>query len=103
MREYLPATLTLYELLYQFLLKDGVPQVLHYGLLLAKVAGLHVSVIDTKTSITSQITEQEMTRKDANCSEEFQSLRMVYHVAPRLLCLKALQKLKEGYAAGRLT
>nr|CAB3457960.1 unnamed protein product [Digitaria exilis] len=97
---------------FKFRLKDGVPQVPHYGLLLAKVAGLPASVIDTATSITSQITEQEMTRMDANF-EEFQSLRMAYQVAQRLLCLKysnqgddyireALRNLKEGYAAGRL-
>jgi len=42
----------------QFRLKDGVRRVPHYGLLLAKVAGIPTSVIDTSTSITSQITEQ---------------------------------------------
>lgn len=44
--------------LHQFRLKDGVRKVPHYGLLLAKVAGLPSSVIDTATSITSRITEQ---------------------------------------------
>ena len=42
----------------QFRLKDGVRRVPHYGLLLARVAGIPTSVIDTSTSITSQITEQ---------------------------------------------
>lgn len=44
--------------LHQFRLKDGVRKVPHYGLLLAKVAGLPSSVIDTAASITSRITEQ---------------------------------------------
>ncbi|CAL5062750.1 unnamed protein product [Urochloa decumbens] len=98
---------------FKFRLKDGVRQVPHYGLLLGRVAGLPASVIDTATSITSQITKQETTRMDANC-EEFQSLRLAYQVAQRLVCLKysnqgddyireALWNLKEGYAAGRLT
>ncbi|TKW09412.1 hypothetical protein SEVIR_6G092900v4 [Setaria viridis] len=98
---------------FKFRLKDGVREVPHYELLLARVADLPVSVIDTATSITSQITEQEMTRMDANC-EEFQSFRMAYQVAQRLVCLKysnqgddyireSLRNLKEGYAADRLT
>ncbi|OEL24925.1 DNA mismatch repair protein MSH4 [Dichanthelium oligosanthes] len=98
---------------FKFHLKDGVRRVPHYGLQLARVAGLPASVIDTAASITSQITEQEMTRMDANC-EEFQSLRMAYQVVQRLVCLKysnqgddyireALRNLKESYASGRLT
>ncbi|XP_062187204.1 DNA mismatch repair protein MSH4 isoform X2 [Phragmites australis] len=98
---------------FKFRLKDGVRRVPHYGLLLARVAGLPGSVIDTATSITSRITEKEMARMDANC-EEFRSLRLAYQVAQRLVCLKysnqgddyvreALQNLKESYAAGRLT
>ena len=51
-------TLTLYQPLHQFRLKDGIRRVPHYGLLLARVAGLPASVIDTATSITSQITQQ---------------------------------------------
>uniref|UniRef100_A0A453B4H7 DNA mismatch repair proteins mutS family domain-containing protein n=1 Tax=Aegilops tauschii subsp. strangulata TaxID=200361 RepID=A0A453B4H7_AEGTS len=43
---------------FKFRLKDGVRRVPHYGLLLARVAGLPTSVIDTATSITSRITEQ---------------------------------------------
>uniref|UniRef100_A0A0E0LKR6 DNA mismatch repair proteins mutS family domain-containing protein n=1 Tax=Oryza punctata TaxID=4537 RepID=A0A0E0LKR6_ORYPU len=98
---------------FKFRLKDGVRKVSHYGLLLAKVAGLPSSVIDTATSITSRITEQEMVRKDDNC-QQYQSLQMAYQVTQRLICLKqsnqgddyireALQNLKDGYAAGRLT
>ena len=51
-------TLTLYQPLHQFRLKDGIRRVPHYGLQLARVAGLPASVIDTATNITSQITEQ---------------------------------------------
>lgn len=42
----------------QFLLKDGSSQVPHYGLLLAQVAGLPTSVIETARTITTQITEK---------------------------------------------
>ncbi|PWZ38635.1 DNA mismatch repair protein MSH4 [Zea mays] len=98
---------------FKFCLKDGIRRVPHYGLLLARVAGIPTSVIDTSTSITSQITEQEMTRMNANC-EEYWSLQMAYQVVQRLICLKysnhgddyireALQNLKESYSAGRLT
>ncbi len=56
---------------------------------------------------------QEMVRKDDNC-EQYRSLQMAYQVTQRLICLKqsnqgddyireALQNLKDGYAAGRLT
>ncbi|KAM3384356.1 hypothetical protein ACQJBY_008796 [Aegilops geniculata] len=97
---------------FKFRLKDGVRSVPHYGLLLARVAGLPASVIDTATSITSRITEQEMVRMDANCVQ-YQPLRMAYQAAQRLICLKysnqgddyireALQDLKESYAAGNL-
>uniref|UniRef100_A0A453B467 DNA mismatch repair proteins mutS family domain-containing protein n=1 Tax=Aegilops tauschii subsp. strangulata TaxID=200361 RepID=A0A453B467_AEGTS len=97
---------------FKFRLKDGVRRVPHYGLLLARVAGLPTSVIDTATSITSRITEQEMVRMDANCVQ-YQPLRMAYQAAQRLICLKysnqgddyireALQDLKESYAAGNL-
>lgn len=98
---------------FKFCLKDGIRRVPHYGLLLARVAGIPTSVIETSTSITSQITEQEMTRMNANC-EEYWSLQMAYQVVQRLICLKysnhgddyireALQNLKESYSAGRLT
>lgn len=54
-----------------------------------------------------------MVRKDDNC-EQYRSLQMAYQVTQRLICLKqsnqgddyireALQNLKDGYAAGRLT
>ncbi|KAL6640022.1 hypothetical protein ACP70R_022332 [Stipagrostis hirtigluma subsp. patula] len=98
---------------FKFRLKDGVRRVPHYGLLLARVAGLPASVVDTAAGITSRITEQETTRMNANC-EEFRSLQMAYQVAHRLSCLKysnqgedyirdALRNLKESYTAGRLT
>lgn len=46
------------DLLTQFELKDGPRYVPHYGLLLAEVAGLPSSVIETARSITSRITEK---------------------------------------------
>jgi DNA mismatch repair protein MSH4 len=58
LRHLVSHVLTSYHVLPQFCLKDGVRQVPHYGLRLARVAGLPASVIDTATSITSQITEQ---------------------------------------------
>lgn len=42
----------------QFELKDGRRHVPHYGLLLAGVAGLPTSVIETAKNITSRITEK---------------------------------------------
>lgn len=98
---------------FKFQLKDGLRRVPHYGLLLARVAGLPASVVDTATNITSRITEQEMVRMDANC-EQYRPLQMAYQAAQRLICLKysnqgdeyireALQDLKESYAAGKLT
>lgn len=44
--------------LIQFQLKDGPRHVPHYGLLLAEVAGLPSTVIETARSITSRITEK---------------------------------------------
>lgn len=46
------------DLLAQFHLKEGPRHVPHYGLLLAEVAGLPSSVIETARSITSKITEK---------------------------------------------
>ncbi|KAL6639271.1 hypothetical protein ACP70R_023001 [Stipagrostis hirtigluma subsp. patula] len=97
----------------QFCLKDGVRWVPHYGLLLARVAGLPASLVDTVAGITERITEQETTRMNANC-EEFRSLEMAYQVAQRLFCLKysnqgedyireVLHNLKDNYTADRLT
>nr|POF05538.1 dna mismatch repair protein msh4 [Quercus suber] len=43
---------------FKFELKDGPRYVPHYGLLLAEVAGLPSSVIETARSITSRITEK---------------------------------------------
>lgn len=57
-RHLVSQVLTSYHGLPQFRLKDGVRRVPHYGLRLARVAGLPASVIDTATSITSRITEQ---------------------------------------------
>ncbi|KAM4085623.1 hypothetical protein ACJW30_10G042000 [Castanea mollissima] len=92
--------------------KDGPRYVPHYGLLLAEVAGLPSSVIETARSITSRITEKEVKRMEVNCLQ-YHPIQMAYRVAQRLICLKyssqdedsirqALQDLKEQYIDGRL-
>ncbi|CAA7403609.1 unnamed protein product [Spirodela intermedia] len=97
---------------FKFRLKDGPRHVPHYGLLLARVAGLPGSVIETAKNITQRITTKELTQMENNC-DEYQSVHMAYRVAQRLLCLKysnqdeddvrrALQRLKDMYAEGRL-
>ncbi|XP_042510383.1 DNA mismatch repair protein MSH4 isoform X2 [Macadamia integrifolia] len=96
----------------EFKLKDGPRHVPHYGLLLAGVAGLPSSVIETARRITSRITEKEMRRMEVNCMQ-YHPIQMAYRVAQRLICLKysnkdedsirqALQNLKENYADGKL-
>ncbi|XP_058085648.1 DNA mismatch repair protein MSH4 isoform X6 [Magnolia sinica] len=98
---------------FKFNLRDGLRRVPHYGLLLARVAGLPSSVIETARSITERITEKEMRRMEVNCTQ-YESIQMIYRVAQRLICLKysnqdeeatrqALQNLKESYIEGRLT
>ncbi|CAN1174651.1 DNA mismatch repair protein MSH4 [Linum perenne] len=97
---------------FKFQLKDGPRHIPHYGLLLAEVAGLPSSVIETARTITSNITQRETNRMDEDC-EQHQQLQMVYRVAQRLLCLKfssqhedsirqALQNLKDSYLDGTL-
>ncbi|KAK6251107.1 hypothetical protein SCA6_005112 [Theobroma cacao] len=97
---------------FKFQLKDGPRHVAHYGLLLAEVAGLPSSVIETARSITSRITDKEVKRMDVNCLH-YNQIQLVYHVSQRLICLKysnhdedsirqALQSLKESYIDGRL-
>ncbi|KAF6141600.1 hypothetical protein GIB67_001152 [Kingdonia uniflora] len=97
---------------FKFQLKDGPRHVPHYGLLLAGVAGLPSSVIETARTITSRITEKEASRMDLNCMQ-YHSIQMEYQVAQRLICLKyskqdensireALRNLKESYNEGRL-
>ncbi|XP_022718984.1 DNA mismatch repair protein MSH4 [Durio zibethinus] len=97
---------------FKFQLKDGPRHVAHYGLLLAEVAGLPSSVIETARNITSRITEKEVNRMEVNCLH-YNQIKMAYHVAQRLICLKysnqdedsirqALQSLKESYIDGRL-
>uniref|UniRef100_A0A2N9F3V5 DNA mismatch repair proteins mutS family domain-containing protein n=1 Tax=Fagus sylvatica TaxID=28930 RepID=A0A2N9F3V5_FAGSY len=100
------------DLLTQFELKDGPRHVPHYGLLLAEVAGLPSSVIETARSITSRITEKEVKRMEVNYLQ-YHPIQMAYRVAQRLICLKyssqdedsirqALQDLKDQYIDGRL-
>ncbi|ONI06521.1 hypothetical protein PRUPE_5G066100 [Prunus persica] len=97
---------------FKFQLKDGARHVPHYGLLLAEVAGLPSSVIETARNITSRITEKEVKRMEVNCLQ-YQPIQMAYHVAQRLICLKyssqdedsireALHNLKDSYIHGRL-
>ncbi|KAL5728374.1 MutS protein msh4 [Ranunculus cassubicifolius] len=97
---------------FKFHVEDGMTHVPHYGLLLAGVAGLPNSVIESAKNITSRITEKEMMRMEVNCMQH-QSIQMAYRVAQRLLCLKysdldegsireALQNLKDSYINGRL-
>ncbi|KAJ4954814.1 hypothetical protein NE237_011597 [Protea cynaroides] len=97
---------------FKFQLKDGLRHVPHYGLLLAGVAGLPSSVIETARRITSRIIEKEMKRMEVNCMQ-YHPLQIVYRVAQRLICLRysnqdedsirqALQNLKENYADGKL-
>lgn len=97
---------------FKFQLKDGIRHVPHCGLLLAGIAGLPSSVIETARSITSKITEKEARRMEVNCME-YNSIQMVYRIAQRLICLKyssqdedsireALQNLKESYIEEKL-
>uniref|UniRef100_A0A7C9ADF2 DNA mismatch repair proteins mutS family domain-containing protein n=2 Tax=Opuntia streptacantha TaxID=393608 RepID=A0A7C9ADF2_OPUST len=97
---------------FKFQLKDGPRHVPHYGLLLAGVAGLPTSVIETANIITSKITEKEAGRMEVN-QLQYYPIQMVYRVAQRLVCLKysnhdedsvreALQTLTDSYLNGRL-
>ncbi|KAG5588937.1 hypothetical protein H5410_039451 [Solanum commersonii] len=97
---------------FKFQLKDGSRHVPHYGLMLAGVAGLPSSVVETAKRITSRITEKEMKRMEVNC-RQYEDVQLIYRVAQRLMCLKysdqdedslreALQNLKESYIGGRL-
>lgn len=97
---------------FKFQLKDGPRHVPHYGLLLAEVAGLPSTVIETARSITSRITKKEVKRMEINCLQ-YKQIQMLYHAAQRLICLKysnqdeesirhALQNLKESFIDGRI-
>uniref|UniRef100_A0A803L5G6 DNA mismatch repair protein MSH4 n=1 Tax=Chenopodium quinoa TaxID=63459 RepID=A0A803L5G6_CHEQI len=97
---------------FKFQLKDGPRHIPHYGLLLAGVAGLPKSVIETASVITSRILEQEAKKMEVN-ELQYYPIQMLYRVAQRLICLKhsnhdedsireALQTLKENYLSGRL-
>uniref|UniRef100_A0A803LWW7 DNA mismatch repair protein MSH4 n=1 Tax=Chenopodium quinoa TaxID=63459 RepID=A0A803LWW7_CHEQI len=97
---------------FKFQLKDGPRHIPHYGLLLAGVAGLPKSVIETASVITSRILEQQAKKMEVN-ELQYYPIQMLYRVAQRLICLKhsnhdedsireALQTLKENYLSGRL-
>ncbi|KAK2426146.1 DNA mismatch repair protein MSH4 [Trifolium repens] len=72
---------------FKFQLKEGPKHIPHYGLLLAEVAGLPSSVVETARMITSRISEKEKKRMEVNCLQNH-SIQSAYHVAQRLLCLK---------------
>ncbi|KAG2315287.1 hypothetical protein Bca52824_018409 [Brassica carinata] len=97
---------------FKFQLRDGTLHVPHYGLLLAEVAGLPNTVIETARTITSRITDKEMKRIELNC-EKHDEMHRIYRVAQKLICLKysrqnedsirqALQNLKDSFIEGRL-
>ncbi|KAK6157959.1 hypothetical protein DH2020_005273 [Rehmannia glutinosa] len=97
---------------FKFQLKDGPRHIAHYGLMLAGVAGLPSSVIESAKSITSKITEKEVKRIETNF-QQYHDIQMAYRVAQRLICLKysnqdedsirqALHNLKESYINGGL-
>ncbi|KAK4424957.1 DNA mismatch repair protein MSH4 [Sesamum alatum] len=97
---------------FKFQLKDGPRHIAHYGLMLAGVAGLPSSVIESAQSITSKITQKELKRIELNF-QHHHDIQMAYRVAQRLVCLKysnqdedsirqALQNLKESYINGGL-
>lgn len=97
---------------FKFQLRDGTLHVPHYGLLLAEVAGLPNTVIETARTITSRITNREMKRIELNC-EKHHEMHRIYRVAQKLICLKyskqnedsirqALQNLKDSFVEGRL-
>nr|XP_048320550.1 DNA mismatch repair protein MSH4 isoform X1 [Ziziphus jujuba var. spinosa] len=97
---------------FKFQLKDGPRNIPHYGLLLAEVAGLPNSVIETARSITSRITKNDVKRMEINCLQ-YHPIQMAYHVVQRLICMRyssqgedsvrqALHSLKESYINGKL-
>ncbi|KAF8098214.1 hypothetical protein N665_0271s0031 [Sinapis alba] len=97
---------------FKFQLRDGTLHVPHYGLLLAEVAGLPNTVIETARTITSRITDKEIKRIELNC-EKHHDMHRIYRVAQKLICLKfskqnedsirqALQNLKDSFVEGRL-
>ncbi|EPS66790.1 hypothetical protein M569_07983, partial [Genlisea aurea] len=92
---------------FKFLLKDGARHVAHYGLMLASMAALPTTVIDSATTITSMITQKEAQRIGKNF-QKYSDIQTVYRVAQRLMCLKysnqdegsireALENLKRCY------
>ncbi|KAK8969261.1 DNA mismatch repair protein MSH4 [Platanthera guangdongensis] len=98
---------------FKFHLKDGLRHIAHYGLLLAGVAGLPSSVVETARGITARITEKDSKRVTNNC-EQYHSFQMTYRVAQRLVCLRysnqgeddirrALENLQQSYNEGRST
>nr|GMD65940.1 DNA mismatch repair protein MSH4 [Ipomoea batatas] len=97
---------------FKFQLRDGQLHVPHYGLMLASVAGLPSSVVETAKRITSTITQKKTMRLEVNC-QQYRDIQMIYCVSQRLICLKysnqdedslreSLQNLKESYISGNI-
>lgn len=97
---------------FKFHLKDGPRHVPHYGLLLAGIAGLPSSVVETARGITAKISEEDVKRMHINY-EKYRSVQMAYQVGQKLICLKysnqsedyirqALQNLQESYKKDKL-
>ncbi|XP_031098489.1 DNA mismatch repair protein MSH4 [Ipomoea triloba] len=97
---------------FKFQLRDGQLHVPHYGLMLAGVAGLPSSVVETAKRITSTITQKKTKRLEVNC-QQYRDIQMIYRVSQRLICLKysnqdedslreSLQNLKESYISGNI-
>nr|GMD57129.1 DNA mismatch repair protein MSH4 [Ipomoea batatas] len=97
---------------FKFQLRDGQLHVPHYGLMLAGVAGLPSSVVETAKKITSAITQKKTKRLEVNC-QQYRDIQMIYRVSQRLICLKysnqdedslreSLQNLKENYISGNI-
>nr|GMD74960.1 DNA mismatch repair protein MSH4 [Ipomoea batatas] len=105
---------------FKFQLRDGQLHVPHYGLMLAGVAGLPSSVVETAKRITSTITQKktkrlellrlstEKTKRLGGELQQYRDIQMIYRVSQRLICLKysnqdedslreSLQNLKESY------
>ncbi|KAL0395130.1 UNVERIFIED_CONTAM: DNA mismatch repair protein MSH4 [Sesamum latifolium] len=78
---------------FKFQLKDGPRHVAHYGLMLAGVAGLPSSVIESAQSITSKITQKEVKRIELNF-QQHHDIQMAYRVAQRLICLNIPTKMR---------
>ncbi|XP_078442828.1 MUTS-like protein 4 isoform X2 [Wolffia australiana] len=97
---------------FKFCLQDGPRRIPHYGLILARMAGLPGPVIETAENVTQKIATKGLTKMESNCAQ-YESIQLAYRMAQRLVCLKysnqseedvrrALQSLQASYREGRL-